>query len=117
MNEKYGYQGTNVSGKTTRRAPFSAASPIAASTFATVPPAVSRSGAICTAATRMGGSLAMLLSSVACSDRPGVQLESVVAPVQQDQIQHVERVDRSDAGDQRWLAVAIERLQCEAAGI
>src|SRR5712675_2448238 len=61
--EKYGYQGTNVSGKTTSRAPLSAASASAASTFDTVPPDVSRSGAICTAATRTKALSAMPLSS------------------------------------------------------
>src|ERR1700759_5271345 len=51
MNEKYGYQGTKVSGNTTRRAPFPAASAAAARTRWSVPAGVSRSGGICTAAT------------------------------------------------------------------
>src|SRR5258708_32868561 len=51
--EKYGYQGTKVSGKTASRAPFSAASAMLPSALASVAPGVSRSGAICTAATRL----------------------------------------------------------------
>src|SRR5258707_3296985 len=51
--EKYGYQGTKVSGKTASRAPLSAASAMLPRTLVSVAPRVSRSGAICTAATRM----------------------------------------------------------------
>jgi G3E family GTPase len=37
--------------------------------------------------------------------------------VEQDQIEHVERIDRTDALDERGLAVAVERLQREAARV
>ena len=37
--------------------------------------------------------------------------------MQENEIEHVERIDRRDALDQRRLAVAVERLQCEPAGI
>ena len=43
--------------------------------------------------------------------------EGVVAPVQQNEIEHVERADRPDAGDQRRLAVAVKHLQREPAAI
>src|SRR3982074_1638384 len=106
--EKYGYQGTKVSGKTTSRAPLSAASASAARTLDTVPPGVSRSRAICTAATRTSGFAVMPPSSVLLpasdvtksrphtvqiSYRPSMDHEGVVATVQQDEIEHVERVD------------------------
>src|SRR5215471_18907387 len=114
--EKYGYQGTKVSGNTTSRAPLSAASPIAASTFDTVPPDVSRSGAICTAATRTSAFSAMPLSFArAALQSPGVQDERAVAPVQENEVEDVERTDRPDAGKQRRLAVAVEHLQRETA--
>src|SRR5882757_4234284 len=96
----------NVSGKTTSRAPLSAASASAASTFDRVPPEVSRSGAICTAATRSNACCAMPLSStVHCagelaSHRPGVDHKGVVAAMQEDEIKHVERTDRPDAWDE-----------------
>src|SRR5258708_39092381 len=104
-----------VSGKTTSRAPLSAASVSAARTFDTVPPGVSRSGAICTAATRTSVFSVMPLSSVLVpasdvtksrphtvqiSHCPSVAHEGVVATVQQDEIEHVERIDRPDAGNQ-----------------
>src|SRR5262245_11147046 len=112
--EKYGYQGTNVSGKTASFAPLSAASSTAASTFDTVPPEVSRSGAICTAATRINALSAISSSSASVrrkatsdrpdsnrpdSNRPRVDHEGVVATVEQDEIEHIERIDRPDAGD------------------
>ena len=37
--------------------------------------------------------------------------------MQEDQVEHVERADRRDAGDQRAFTMAVERLQSEAAGI
>src|SRR5580658_10501603 len=119
--EKYGYQGTKVSGKTTSRAPFPAASASAARTFATVPLHVSRSGAICTAATRTDTFSAMPFLSAcgsrATSERPGVQHERVVAPMQENEIKHVERADRPDTGKQRRLAMAVQHLQRETAAI
>src|SRR5690242_1177841 len=97
--EKYGYHGTNVSGNTASFAPLSAASLSAASTFETVPPDVSRSGAICTAATRVRALSAISSSSASVrpkatpdgskSNRPRVDHEGVVATVQQDEVEHV----------------------------
>src|SRR5258705_8635694 len=51
------------------------------------------------------------------SQRPGVENERVLLAVEQDQIEHIERVDRLDAFDQRAFAVAVQGLQCEAARI
>src|SRR5688572_17641505 len=51
------------------------------------------------------------------SQRPGVDDEGVVAPVQQDDIEHVQRVDRSHALDQCALAVPVQRLQRKTAGV
>src|ERR1700677_3411503 len=113
-NEKYGYQGTNVSGKTMSSAPLPAASSIAASTLCKVAAPDVRSGASCAAAARI-----FLVSAMrgSCnrrararrerSKRPGVEDEGVVAPMQQNEIEHVERADRFDAFNQRRLAVAV----------
>src|SRR4051812_12927369 len=48
------------------------------------------------------------------SERPGVHDERVALSVQQNNVEHIERVDRSDAFDQRALAMAIQRLKSEA---
>src|ERR1700761_2812444 len=103
MKEKYGYQGTNVSGNTMRRAPLPAASAIAARTRSSVPVGVSRSGAICTAAT-----LTIRFSAISSSpsgpplaatsrlgasqllESPGMEHDGVVVAVDQREIQHVE---------------------------
>src|SRR6516165_6699721 len=119
-NEKYGYQGTKVSGKTTSCAPLSAASASALSTFDTVPPGVSRSGASWTAATRTEAFSDMARSHAHrrnASHRPGMEHEGVVLAVHEHQVEHIERVDRPDAGNQRRLAVTVQRLQRKAAGI
>src|SRR5271170_6844283 len=119
--EKYGYQGMKVSGNTTSRAPLPAASAIAARTLATLPPDASRSGAICTAAARTSVFSAMPLFSAFVPSRglqrPGVEDERAVTPVQQDEIEHVERTDWPDARQQRSFAVTVKHLQREAAAI
>src|SRR5579862_7336142 len=51
------------------------------------------------------------------SQRPGVEDESVVPAVKEDQIEHVERADRFDPFDERRLAVAVEGLQRKTAGV
>src|SRR5258706_1514710 len=149
--EKYGSQGTKVSGKTASRAPLSAASAMLLRTLVSVAPGVSRSGAICTAATRMLSfsaifstpSLALSLPSAASergslialprlrgragrgqaqtgpqrSHRPGVNHKSVVPAVQENEIEHIERIDRPDSRNKRWLSVTVKRLQRQAARI
>src|SRR5882672_11204816 len=135
--EKYGYQGTKVSGKTASRAPSSAASAMLPSTLVTVAPGVSRSGAICTAATRMLSFSAIYqpchrptspsphaengkgvqTGPPADSHRPGVNHESVVLAVQKNEIEHIERIDRPDSRNKRRLAVTVKRLQRKAARI
>src|ERR1700740_737062 len=102
-----------------KRTPLPAASVMALRTFSKVPPAWSRTGAICAAATRtilFSFSLIDLLPSFG-SERPGVEGEGIVLAVEQDEVEHVLRRDRRDAGDQRRLAMAVECLQGEAAGI
>src|SRR5260370_3914427 len=132
--EKYGYQGTKVSGNTASRAPLSEASAMLPRTLVSVRPGVSRSGAMCSAATPM-----LVLSAIsrlrhrppphggewkgganrpgADSHRPGVNHESVVLAVQKNEIEHIERIDRPDSRNKRWLAVTVKRLQRKAARI
>src|SRR5271168_5414593 len=95
-------------------------------TLETVPPGVSRSGAICTAATRMLAFSAIPSSvtlrhgapwSRESSQRPGVQYERVVLTVQENEVEHIERVDRTNARGKRPLAVAVKRLQRKTTGI
>src|ERR1700692_1703033 len=119
--EKEGYHGTNVSGNTTSCAPLPAASVIATRTRSSVPVAVSRSGAICTAATRTNVRSAMFCPfngiRLRALKSPAIEDEGVGLAVQQHEIEHIERIDRDDALDQGRLTVPIERLQCEAACI
>src|SRR3984957_6641340 len=111
--EKYGYQGTKVSGKTINSAPFPAASSIAAITRSSVATPDVRSGAICTAAARtfcffdIAFSLGLWGPPAEASERPGVEDEGVVAAMQEHEVEHIERVDRPDALDHRRLAVAV----------
>src|ERR1700743_3395394 len=92
MKEKKGSQGTNVSGNTTRRAPLPAASAAAARTRSSVPVSVSRSGAICTAATLIFSLPVMRASFVfARLESPGMEHEGVFVAVEQRQVQHIER--------------------------
>src|SRR3984957_298679 len=107
-------------------APFPAASSIAAITRSSVAAPDVRSGAICTAAARTFCFLAIAFSfglagrvrpASEASERPGVEDEGVVAAMQEHEVEHVERVDRPDALDQRRLTVPVKRLQREAAGI
>src|SRR5450432_3549197 len=49
-------------------------------------------------------------------ESPGVHDEGAALAVDQHQIQHVQRIDRANAFDQRAFAVPIERLQREATG-
>src|SRR3954451_25041269 len=51
------------------------------------------------------------------SDRPMVELEGAVAPRRQRRVEHVERVERLDAGEQEVLREAVERAAREAAGV
>src|SRR5271154_5337884 len=50
-------------------------------------------------------------------ERPSVQHEGVFVAMEQREIQHIERTDRDDAGDQRGLAMAVQRLQRETARV
>ena len=50
-------------------------------------------------------------------ERPGVQHESVVASVQQNEIEDIKRADRPNTGQQRPFAVTVKHLQCETAAI
>src|SRR5260370_35025310 len=131
--EKYGYQGTKVSGKTASRAPLSAASAILPRTLVSVAPGVSRSGAICTAATRMLALSAISrlrnwppphaeengkgAQTAAGSHRPGMNHKGVVPTVQENEIEHIDRIDRPYSGNKRRLAVTVKRLQRKAARI
>src|SRR5260370_3318921 len=131
--EKYGYQGTKVSGKTASRAPLSAASAILPRTLVSVAPGVSRSGAICTAATRMLALSAISrlrnwppphaeengkgAQTAAGSHRQGMNHKGVVPTVQENEIEHIEWTDRPDSGNKRRLAVTVKRLQRKAARI
>ncbi len=54
---------------------------------------------------------------VSGSDSPGVENDGVRLLVQKDAIEHVLRRDRPDARKERRLAVAVEGLQREAAGV
>src|SRR5262245_61727318 len=51
------------------------------------------------------------------SHRPGVNHEGVVLAVQENEIEHIERIDRSYSGNKRRLAVTVKRLQRKAARI
>src|SRR5580658_283021 len=51
------------------------------------------------------------------SQRPGVENERVVSTVKEDDVEDVERAYRAYAGNQRGFAVAIERLEGEAARV
>ncbi len=61
-------------------------------------------------------SLMPLFSAVALQ-RPRVEDERAIAPMQQDEIEHVERADRTNAGNERAFAVAVEHLQRKTAAI
>src|SRR5580658_957812 len=104
-------------------------------TLSSVPlPSRSKTGASCTAATLMDfalllevmallprrqrrGSKGVPLLPRARSDGPGVDDHGVVALVDQDEVEHVERADRPNSRDQRRLAMAVQRLKRETAGI
>src|SRR5450830_1083247 len=49
--------------------------------------------------------------------RPGIEDERVVAAMQQCQVKHVEWIDRTNARNQRWFAMTVQRLQGKTAGI
>jgi len=49
--------------------------------------------------------------------RPGVQDESVLAAMDQHDVQYIQRADRADAFDQAGFAVSVQGLQREPAGI
>src|SRR6202048_3126503 len=51
------------------------------------------------------------------SHRPGVNHKGVVLAVQENEIEYIERIDRPDSGNERRLAVTVERLQRKAACI
>ena len=51
------------------------------------------------------------------SERPGVEDERVVALVEQEDVEHVERADGPDPWNERRLAVAVERLEREPARV
>src|SRR6187402_2823969 len=100
-------------------------------TFSVVPSRLYSTGLSCTAAARTffgwlitppfsGSVLPRHVRSSAPAarlHRPGVDDDGVVPLVEQDDVEHVERVDRTDAFDQRALAVAVERLEREAARV
>src|ERR1700712_5648290 len=91
-----------------------------ARTFSSVPPGRSRSGEIWTAAARtirLSGMVIPWSGGSAMSDGPRVDDQRAVFPMQQLDVEHVERTDRLDAFDQRRFALAVKRLQCEAACI
>src|SRR3954467_9941196 len=109
MNEKNGEDGRTVSGNTTSSAPLLAASAMASQTFAVVPSQLYKTGLSCTAAARtIFGVLISVLPRM--SERPGVHDERVALSVQQNNVEHIERVERADAFDQRALAMAIQYL-------
>src|SRR6478735_8522056 len=96
-----------VSGNTIRPAPSRPAACTAAHTFSVVPARLPKTGAICTAAART-----LRLAAIdARLERPGVEDERVRLAVKQDEVEHVERVDRLDAGYQRGLRLAVQRRQ------
>src|SRR5277367_232488 len=96
-----------VSGKTASSTPCAAARSIASHTRSTVPVPLVRSGAICTAAARIRFML----------QRPGVDDGRARLLVQEDAIEHVERIDRDDAGHERFFGLPVERLRGEAAAV
>src|ERR687886_1066638 len=51
------------------------------------------------------------------SDRPGVELERLVAPGRQRGVEHVERVERLDAVEQEVLREPVQRAAREPAGV
>src|ERR1700736_2145729 len=51
------------------------------------------------------------------SQRPGVENEGAVLAVQEDQVEHIKRVDRPDARNERRFAVTVEGLQGKSAGV
>src|SRR5262249_11960106 len=119
------------------RAPLWAASATLLSTLVSVPPGVSRSGAICTAATRIlafsaisqlrhwprpprarrRAGMAGASHPAGHSHRPGVDHKSVILPVQENEIEYIERIDRPDSRNKRGFAVTVKRLQRKAARI
>src|SRR5262249_30656474 len=103
-----------VSGNTTSCAPCAAAAPTAASALASVPSALSSTRQSWTAATLVVPAAVMAPPAL---QRPGVDDEGAVATMQQDQVENVERIDRPYARDQRALAVPVQRLQGETAGV
>ncbi len=97
----------NVSGKTASSTPCAAARSIASQTRSTVPVPLVRSGAICTAAALIRFIL----------HRPGIDDRGARLLVHEDAIQHVERIDRDDAGDEGFFRLPVERLGGEAAAV
>src|SRR5262245_42994432 len=87
---------------------------MAAQTRCNVPSGDSKSGAICTAAAR---TTRELLMARVRSDGPRVENERVALAMEQDDVEHVERIDRTDAFHQCAFAVAVQRLQRETARI
>src|SRR5688572_11139048 len=103
-----------VSGNTTRSAPWRASAAMAAQTLCVVASRPSRQGESWTAAAT---TFREALITPARLHGPSVQNESVTLAMQQNQIEHVERIDRPNSLDQTGLAVPVQGLQCEAARI
>lgn len=55
--------------------------------------------------------------TVRALERPGIQDDGVGFLMDQHEVEHIERIDRPDAFDQRGFAVAVQCLQGEAAGV
>src|SRR4051812_4237819 len=87
---------------------------MASQTLAVVPSQLYSTGLSCTAAAR---TILVLVTErlPSRSQRPGIEDECAALPVQQNDVQHIERVDRANAFDQRAFAVAVQCLQREAA--
>src|SRR3954451_1488845 len=69
---------------------------------------------MCPSARRHAATAASRSSTTTALDRPGVQLERLVAPRGQRGVEHVERVKRLDARHEVVLREAVERAGCEA---
>src|SRR3989344_702501 len=89
-------------------------------TLCSVPSASFSTGEICAAAALMMRAWLMVRCPLFVrpgSQRPGVEDEGLLLAVQQDDVQHIQRVDGLDAFDQRAFAEAIQGLQGEATGV
>src|SRR3954447_1778472 len=72
---------------------------------------------MCPSARRHAATAASRSSTTTALDRPGVQLEGLVAPRGQRGVEHVERMERLDARHEVLLREAVQRAGGEAAGV